>query len=74
MSKTANFDTLSIKIFYLYNWGEPKQAPHKSYIQENRCTYVCVCVCMQVSTYAAIHRPRGHSACVRNRCGKDHQH
>ena len=25
-----------------HNWGSFRLAPHKSYIRENRCTYVCV--------------------------------
>ena len=41
-----------------FNWGEPKQAPHKSYIRENRCTYVCVYVCMYVGQ--AIRCPCAH--------------
>ena len=28
------------------NWGEPKRAQHKSLIRENRCTFVCMRVCM----------------------------
>ena len=28
-------------LFSLHNRGEPKRAPHKSHIRENRCTYVC---------------------------------
>ena len=38
----------------VYDWGEPKRAPHLSLIQENRYTYVCV--------YVAICRPRAHHA------------
>ena len=30
------------------NWGEPKQTPHKLLIQENRYTFVCMCVYMYV--------------------------
>ena len=38
----------------MHYWGEPKQAPHLSFIRESRCTYVCMYVCM----YVAIRRPR----------------
>ena len=30
------------------NWGELKRAPHKSLIRENRCTFVCMPMCMYV--------------------------
>ena len=30
------------------NWGELKRAPHKSLIWENRCTFVCMRVCIYV--------------------------
>ena len=47
-----------------YLVGEPKQAPHLSLIQENCCTYVCMCVCMHVSVYVAIRCPCAHHAIV----------
>ena len=41
-------------------WGEPKQAPYISYIQENHCTRVCMylCTCVRVYVAVAIHRLR----------------
>ena len=45
------------------NWGKPKRAPHLSLIRENRCIiYVCMYVCMCVSVYVVIRRPRTHRA------------
>ena len=51
-------------LFSLHNRGEPKEAPHKSHIQENRCTYVCMYACV----YVVICRPRAHHVCVYRAC------
>ena len=44
-----------VQLLLLHNWGEPKQAPHKSYIRENRCTYVCMYVCTSCMWQYVIH-------------------
>ena len=36
-----------------YNWREPKRAPHKSLILENRYTFVCMYVCLFVGSCLA---------------------
>ena len=39
-------------------------SPHLSLIQENRCTYVLMYVCMYLSVYVAIRRSHAHHAIV----------
>ena len=35
-------------VYYTCYWGEPERAPHISLLQENRCSYVCVYVCILI--------------------------
>ena len=48
--------------------GASQSEPHIYQIQENCCTYGCMCVCM----YVAIRRPRVQHAVLQ--IGEDRQH